>query len=61
MEPFSLLIAAGAFLGAEAAKTVGGLAVKKAFDGFTGFLKKLLGRDPSPDDFTATCAPRDAS
>jgi hypothetical protein len=52
MEPLSLLVAAGAFLAAEAAKKVGGLAVEEAFDGVKGLLKKYLGRDPEPADFT---------
>jgi CheY-like chemotaxis protein len=53
MEPLSLLAAAGAFLGAEAAKKAGGLAVETAFGAIKGLFKKQLGRDPKPDDFTA--------
>ena len=53
MDPLSLLAAAGAFLGAEAAKKVGGEVVETAFAAIKGFFKKQLGHDPKPDDFTA--------
>lgn len=51
MEPLSLLAAAGAFLAAEAAKHVGGVAVEKAFDGLKRLFNKHFGRDPVPADF----------
>src|SRR5262245_3013464 len=52
MEPISLLVAAGAYLGAEAAKQVGDKLIGNAFDGIKGLWKKCFGRDPKPDDFT---------
>jgi hypothetical protein len=52
MEPFSLLVAAGAFLAAEAAKRVGDLVVERAFDSIKEIFQKQFGRDPEPDDFT---------
>ncbi len=51
MDPLTLLAAAGAFLGAEAAKKAGGMAVETAFGAIKGFFKKQLGHDPNPEDF----------
>jgi len=48
-----MLAAAGAFLAAETAKKVGGIAVEKAFDAVKGLFQKSFGRAPVPDDFNA--------
>src|SRR3954470_17818785 len=51
MDMLPMLAAAGAFLAAETAKKVGGMAVEKAFAAVTGLFQKSFGRAPMPEDF----------
>jgi CheY-like chemotaxis protein len=52
MDPFSLLVSAVAFAGAEVAKKCGSLVIDQAFQGVSILLKKTLGGKLEPEDLT---------